>query len=171
MWSVNGAGGCNAASADVEFRMSRNGIHWSPAHPVSLRVGDLMPWHVEVQWIPELHQYWALYPVKIAGNCQTQSLYLATSNDGLHWTTYPSPVLRAGDLPDLKDIVYRSTFEYDATRDEVRFWFSGANSTGNGFDWRTVIQRRSRTSVMETISSKSTPPVRQSRVLPFFRPP
>lgn len=169
MWSVNGgAFGCSDQSASVELRRSRNGIIWSQPAKIDLRNGDLMPWHIEVQWIPELAQYWALYPVKTAGNCLTREVFLATSDDGVRWTTYPTAVLKSGDLPELSDIVYRSTFSYNAETDEVRFWFSGANAArGQTYDWRTVVQRRRRDDIMAKISSPRISSVRvRTRVLP-----
>ena len=157
MWSVNGGSrGCSDEQASVELRRSRNGITWSAPIPVALANGDLMPWHIEVQWIPELDQYWALYPSKQSGNCFTRAIFLSTSTDGINWTTYPTPVLVSGELSALADIVYRSTFRYLAETDEVRFWFSGATAVDNTYDWRTVLQRRRRSDVLARISSPPT---------------
>jgi len=169
MWSVNGGAlGCSDPNASVELRRSRNGIIWSRPAKIDLRNGELMPWHIDVQWIPELGQYWALYPAKTAGNCLTREVFLATSGDGVHWTTYPTAVLKSGDLPELSDVVYRSTFSYNAESDEVRFWFSGANATvGKSYNWRTVVQRRRREDVMARISSPRISNVRtRTRMLP-----
>jgi len=155
MWSINGGPrGCSDDHASVELRRSKDGISWSAPTPIDLKNGDLMPWHIDVEWIPELAQYWALYPAKSAGSCATREIFLATSIDGVQWTTYPTPVLRSGELNELRDIVYRSTLTYDADLDEVRFWFSGANALDDhSFNWRTVFQRRKREDVFARVSS------------------
>jgi len=155
MWSINGGpNGCSGDHASVELRRSKDGISWSAPTPIDLKNGDLMPWHIDVEWIPELAQYWALYPAKSAGSCATREIFLATSIDGVQWTTYPTPVLTSGELNELRDIVYRSTFTYVADADEVRFWFSGANALDDrSFNWRTVFQRRKREDVFTRVSS------------------
>ena len=158
LYSVNGGAlGCADVSASVELRRSTDGIHWGkPVATTIAAPGVLMPWHMEVQWIPSQNQYWALYPAKMPFSCATQALFLATSADGVTWKSYPSPVIKTGDFPDLRDIVYRSTFEYDETTDEVRFWFSGANLNGAFYDWRTVVQRQNRASLFAKISAPSS---------------
>ncbi|MEO7996462.1 MAG: hypothetical protein ABI852_03395 [Gemmatimonadaceae bacterium] len=174
MWTVNGGSlGCGGIIANVQLRKSHDGVHWSKATNVALQNGRSMPWHIEVQWIPEVNQFWALYPVKEPGSCATRELHLATSTDGITWQTYPTPVLEAGELPMLADIVYRSTFEYDAKRDEVRFWFSGANADGNRWNWRTVLQRRSRSALFAQVNAVHFPPVgpTPTRVLPVMLNP
>jgi hypothetical protein len=53
-------------------------------------------------------------------------------------------VLRRGAIPELGDIVYRSTFAYDADRDLVSLWYSGARFTGQGYEWHAAFERRRR---------------------------
>jgi hypothetical protein len=175
MWSVNGGvKGCGDVTSSVQLRRSADGLKWGPPITVSLSNNDLTPWHLDVQWVPSLNQYWALYPAKRAGSCATQSLFLATSADGVTWTTYPTPVLVAGEIPELKDIVYRSTFEYDASTDEIRFWFSGANLGATAYNWRTVLQRHSRTGLFAKISAPRSPlaAYNTNRMLPaMLNPP
>ncbi len=77
---------------------------------------------------------------------------LATSRDGVVWTTYPSPVLRRGAIPALADIVYRATFSWDATSDAVTIWHSGAKYGEGGYEWRAAIERRSRAELFRTVS-------------------
>ena len=86
----------------------------------------------------------------------------------MHWTTYPTAVLKSGELPELSDVVYRSTFSYNAASDEVKFWFSGANAAaGKTYNWRTVMQRRRRADVVARISSPRVSSVRtRTRLLP-----
>jgi hypothetical protein len=174
MWSINGGQrGCSDPKASVELRRSKDGINWSTAEPIALAIGDLMPWHIEVQWIPELEQYWAVYPVKQAGNCATREIFLSSSIDGVNWTTYPTPLLVSGELAELADIVYRSTFSYIPETDEVRFWFSGAVVEDSALNWRTVLQRRRREDVLARISNPATSTLRpRMNVLPtMINPP
>ncbi len=158
MWSVNGgSGGCSDKTSTAQVRHSVDGIKWAAPTNVDLSDGELTPWHMEVQWIPTLKQYWALYPMKAPGRCSTQKLYFATSADGVIWTKYPAPLVQAGDFKELNDIVYRSTFEYAAATDEVRFWFSGANALGNTVnDWRTVLQRMKRSDLFGRVTAPKT---------------
>lgn len=172
MWSVNGGtGGCSDATSTVQLRHSTDGIKWLSPVNVDLSDGDLTPWHIEVQWMPTLNQYWAVYPMKAPGRCSTQKLYFATSTDGVKWTRYPTPLLQVGELKELTDIVYRSTFDYNAATDEVRFWFSGANALGLAvFDWRTVLQRMKRSDVFGKITAPKAPVALQNanRTLPVL---
>ncbi len=152
MWSVNaGVGGCAGLTTTVELRHSTNGIDWSPPAPVSLLQAGGFAWHIDVQWIPSRHEYWALYNLKPSGSCTTPALYLATSRDGVTWQSYPSPVLARGAIPEFADIVYRSTFAYSPKTDAIRFWYSGASYDAGQYVWRTAYQRRSRTSVFTAI--------------------
>ena len=49
---------------------------------VSLSEPDGFAWHIDVEWIPSRNEYWAIYPVKVAGGCTTDRLRFATSADG-----------------------------------------------------------------------------------------
>ncbi|MEP6764256.1 MAG: hypothetical protein ABJB66_08110 [Gemmatimonadaceae bacterium] len=176
MWTVNGGfGGCTDASSTVQLRHSVNGIKWESPTNIDLADGSLTPWHIEVQWVAALNQYWALYPMKSPNRCSTEKLYFATSTDGVNWKKYPTPLLQAGDLKELNDIVYRSTFDYDATTDEVRFWFSGANVIGLGkYNWRTVGQRLKRSDVFGRVTAprSSASSINANKVLPvMINPP
>jgi hypothetical protein len=146
MWSVNAGGsGCTSASTTVEHRTSVDGLHWSPPQPVDVSgPGELTPWHIDVLWVPELREYWALYNEKPSGTCATPALRLATSPDGITWTPRKTPVLRAGVMPEFRDIVYRSTLEYDARTDMVTLWYSGARTDGEGWTWSAAVERKSR---------------------------
>jgi hypothetical protein len=154
MWVVNANVGCGAASTSVDRRTSSDGVHWSLPAPVHLAQPGYTPWHIDVQWIPSLDQYWALYNVKTPGNCNTPAVYLATSADGVHWTTYPSPVLAHGVIPEFQDIVYRSTFAYDSASDGVSLWFSGAQYQDPHFVWRSAYQHRTRAKLFAMIAQQ-----------------
>jgi len=156
MWAVNGNIGCAGADATVELRRSMNGTVWSNPETVELSQPGFFPWHIDVEWIPSRGEYWALYNVKTAGTCTTGALYLATSADGVHWRTYPSPVLAQGAIPELRDVVYRSTLSFDAASDAVTLWYSGARFESNNYIWRSAVQRRRRTDLFATINAPAT---------------
>jgi len=81
------------------------------------------------------------------------ALFLSTSPDGLNWTARPNPLLVAGEIPELKDIVYRSTFSYNPTSDIITFWYSGASYNSSGrLVWRAAAQRRRREAVFNRTS-------------------
>jgi hypothetical protein len=155
MWSVNAGPGCTASKTSVEVRHSSNGIDWSAPSTVALSQPGSWVWHIDVQWIASRSEYWALYNTKTPGACTTQAVYLATSPDGVAWTTYPSPVIRAGVIPEFDDIVYRSTFAYDALSDQIDFWYSGARYISPNYVWRTAYQRRARSDVFSAIAKSS----------------
>ncbi|HEU5040830.1 MAG TPA: hypothetical protein VFT84_08430, partial [Gemmatimonadales bacterium] len=149
MWAVNaGPSGCGAPSTTVEVRRSADGTNWSAAERVALRHESLFPWHLEVQWLPSRGEFWALYNVKEPGDCATPALYLATSPDGITWTAVGQPVLTRGRIPELGDIVYRSSFQYDPVTDAITFWYSGArHSSGASYVWNAAVERRRREEV------------------------
>lgn len=154
MWSVNsGPIGCGASSTTVELRRSRDGVTWSAPSAVTLSQPGVFAWHIDVQWIEPLGVYWAVFNGKVRGSCTTDALYLATSADGVTWRTYRSPVLRAGVIPELDDIVYRATFAYDAERDLVAFWHSGARYQKGRYEWRAAYERRSRRELFEAVTN------------------
>jgi hypothetical protein len=166
MWSVNGNVGCAGATTTVELRRSVNGVLWSNPETVALTQPGLSVWHIDVQWIPSRREYWALYNTKTAGTCTTAAVYLATSADGVHWTTHPSPVLSHGATPDLQDVIYRSTFAYEPATDEVTLWYSGARYDGASYVWHSAVQRRRRVDLFASIGAQGTAVVRAERPLP-----
>ena len=109
-----------------------------------------------------------MYNAKTAGLCTTGAVYLATSRDGAHWTTFPSPVLAHGAIPELQDVVYRSSFVYDAAADELTIWYSGARYDGGKYIWRSAVQRRRREDLFAAIRAPSRAAATADRVLPPF---
>ncbi|HET7456461.1 MAG TPA: Ig-like domain-containing protein [Gemmatimonadaceae bacterium] len=153
MWTVDGGVGCTAATAALDVRRSADGVHWSAPTRATLAQAGYFPWHVDVQWIPSLGEFWALYNGKEAGSCTTPALFLARSTDGVTWTTYPSPVLARGAIAELADVVYRSTFAYDPASDAVTLWYSGASYDGSRYVWRAAVERRTRAALLASVSS------------------
>jgi hypothetical protein len=141
MWSVNsGVAGCQSTATFIEHRSSDDGIHWNQPTPVNLVQPGESIWHIDVQWVPARAEYWALYNAYTTGfSCATDALYLARSADGANWITYPSPIARAGLIPEFATIIYRSTFMIDPKATQVTLWMSGASLDETvGYDWRTA---------------------------------
>ena len=155
MWAVNAGGiGCQSETTTVEHRTSVDGLHWSAPHTVDVSgPNDLPPWHLDVIWVPEAQQFWALYNEKPSGTCATPALRLATSADGITWTLHRTPVLRAGVTREFQDIVYRSTLEYDARTDLVTLWYSGARADGERWTWSAAVERRSRADLFRLVDT------------------
>jgi len=158
MWAVNaGPGGCTSESTTVEHRTSTDGLHWSTPRTVDVSgPGAMPPWHIDVIWIPELQEFWALYNEKPPGTCATPALRLSTSSDGITWTQHPTPVLRAGMTAAFNDIVYRSTLEYDGRTDMVTLWYSGARVSGETWIWSAAVERRARADLFRMIDQQET---------------
>jgi hypothetical protein len=130
MWSVDaGRAGCKAHETRVVMRASADGISWSEARGISLSQPGFLPWHLDVQYVPQLNAYWALVAAYPRGSaCTGSSLFLATSSDGVQWTTYASPLLARGVLPQFSTNVYRSTFAFDADGKSLTLWITGATT-------------------------------------------
>lgn len=167
MWSVNGNVGCGGPSTTVELRRSSNGVDWSPPETVELTQPGVFPWHIDVEWVQSRGEFWALYNAKTAGSCTTPAVYLATSTDGVHWITFPSPVLARGANDALRDVVYRSTFAYDPGSDAITLWYSGARYEAGSYIWRSAVQRRLRADLFATVNS----PARAATAAPVALPP
>jgi hypothetical protein len=145
MWSVSAmAQGCNSLISEVELnqRRSTDGITWSKPEPVILRVPGRVPWHLDVQYIPAKHEFWALIAAYPDGtSCSRTAIYFARSADGTDWTVAPNPLLGPYEFAPLNDLVYRSTFHYHEASDAVSVWFSGARAGDGGFHFAVASAR------------------------------
>lgn len=155
MWSVNAVnGGCQAASTVLERRTSSNGLVWSPPEPVTIDQPGYVVWHLDVQYIPSLAEYWALiaaYPS--GGGCATDDLLFARSTDGLHWQTYAAPAVARSDFAPFAGAVYRSTFTYEADVDATRMWLSGTVYRNGQWVWTTATTRWTQAELMGQIAA------------------
>jgi len=82
-------------------------------------------WHMDVTWVPERREYWAVYVAYPGHDCFGQDLFFARSNDGVTWTTYSIPFLQHGASTWTAGTLYRSSVMYDASRDVIQFFVSG----------------------------------------------
>jgi hypothetical protein len=94
---------------------------------------------------------------KTVAGCTTPAVFLAESTDGQEWQVIAQPVLVKGAIPELQDIVYRSTFEYDPATDAVTFWFSGARYESGQYRWSAAIERRHRGALSESLQATIDP--------------
>ncbi len=164
MWSVDGGpDGCSNKDAYVDLRRSGDGLSWNAPTRVALDQPGGYPWHIDVKWIGALQEYWALYNLKSSGSCVTPAVYLATSPDGVQWTTYRNPVLQRGAIPELADVVYRSSFIYTKSDDMLTFYFSGARWDGQHYVWSGAVQRRSRQAVFAGVQRLDGPVLQRTR--------
>src|SRR5689334_23102763 len=134
MWAVDaGREGCGGRRSRIILRRSTDGVGWSPPTPVSFSQPGYIPWHLDVQYVPQLNAYWALVAAYRRGTaCTASSLFLATSTDGVNWQTYSSPVLERGALPQFSANVYRSTFAFEPDGNSLTLWLTGATTVQRG---------------------------------------
>ncbi len=163
LWSVDaGVKGCNARETRVIMRQSTDGIAWSQATAVSLSQRGFLPWHLDVQYVPQLHAYWALVAAYRRGSaCTGSSLFLATSTDGVQWTTYSSPLLARGALPQFSANVYRSTFAFDPDGESLTIWLTGATTVTRAdhrrprvLRWSAAVWRTQTAALLEHVHSE-----------------
>lgn len=177
VWSVDaGFDGCSAGGAGVVMRSSSDGRKWTAARAVSLAQPGYVPWHIDVQWVAQRREYWALLAAyRVGSACGSTDLFLATSPDGERWTTYASPILAHGVAPAFEAAVYRSSFLMDAAGDSLTLWMSGARretdpKKGIGTRWSAAIARTSVASLLKRISATTVtiggPSVVDTRPLP-----
>jgi predicted GH43/DUF377 family glycosyl hydrolase len=162
MWSIHGGrAGCASPTANLELRRSADGINWSAPERAALDQPGGFPWHVDVHWVRKLKEYWAIYPLKPAGSCNTPALYLATSADGLNWTTHPNPVLQRQATTSFADVIYRSSLVYTTSDDAVTFYYTGARFENDKYTWSAALQRRDRAELFADL--ERTPRVKLMR--------
>ena len=138
MWTVNsGAAGCSARSSTVELRRSSNGTTWSGPAVTNLAQPGQVIWHLDVQWLPQRGEYWALYnSYPVGSSCVTRALFMARSTDGVHWDTPQAPLMVAGVAPAFRDVVYRGTFRLSPDAQWVELLVSGAAYAEGRYTWQ-----------------------------------
>jgi hypothetical protein len=144
VWYVDaGTLGCHATHSAVVTRIAQRGplgelidAHWLPALPTRFDQPGRVIWHIDVQWVPEKHEYWALYPAYARSRaCGSSSLYFARSTDGMTWRTYRRPLIKRGSTQATSASLYRATFQYDARSDHIRIWTA---ALGADAEWRLL---------------------------------
>lgn len=162
LWAVNAAaGGCRVRASAVALtqRTSLDGRQWNPPTPVALSLPGFVPWHWDVQYIPAKHEYWALvaaFPDET--NCARTSIFFARSVNGSTWSVAPDPLLAPGTIPELLDLVYRSTFRYFEGADAVRVWFSGAHVEDGKFHYALATARYPYAELLRRVNAPARAP-------------
>jgi hypothetical protein len=158
MWSVSAVqGGCQARSTRVERRTSTDGIHWSAPSDVAMAQPGYAVWHLDIQYVPSRREYWAVYVgYPSETGCAVDDLFFGRSSDGVHWQTYPTPLIAHGAVPAFKDAVYRSTFQYDATNDVIRLWVSGTAFVNNAWVWALATSQWRMADLVAHVSAPAT---------------
>jgi hypothetical protein len=138
MWYVDaGKAGCHAAATRVMMRTADSAgkltdARWSAPTVTDLVQPGYVVWHLKVRYIPTKGEFWALYSAfpKAQVGCDIDDLFFARSTDGVHWQTYPEPLIRHEDRAWTAAAVYRSTFLYIPETDELRIWLSARGAEG-----------------------------------------
>ena len=174
VWYVDaGPNGCTSDSNVVRMRMA-NPTHSTSLDSVSFGsevTTDLVQagyviWHIKVRYIPERSMYLAMYAAfpmtGAAGNCATNDLFVATSADGLHWQSFPVPIINKLDRRFNFVTLYRSSFTYNATTDRLRTIASGLEA-----DWGQYGVTYNFTALMSALHASTT--VAASQLVPSKR--
>jgi hypothetical protein len=168
MWAVDaGRAGCRARYPRIVLRRSTDGIGWSAPTVVSFSQVGFVPWHLDVQFVPQLNAYWALIAAYPQGSaCTASSLFLATSTDGMDWKTYPSPVLERGALDQFSANVYRSTFAFEPDGNSLTLWLTGATTVQRGdrqrapvLRWSAAVWHTQRQALLEHVRIERQAPI------------
>ena len=132
MWANNtkDVGYYNGQKNYVETRWSEDGINWSEPKKVNNFLGktsadkQLAPWHQDINYIPELKEYWGLSQCFDGNNPDGSMLYLTTSKDGINWKQVGTePVLNPGESGKWDSFqIYRSSFVFE--NDKLSVWYS-----------------------------------------------
>ncbi len=140
IWYVDaGAQGCTSQSNTVKMRTATqagvglDSLHFGSEITTDLAQPGYVIWHMKVRYIPSKKEYWAMYaafPMTTGqGNCSLDDLFLATSKDGLHWTTFNAPVLNHLDKRFNFVTLYRASFQYNASTDQIKTIVGGLEKT------------------------------------------
>jgi hypothetical protein len=159
-WYVDaGPAGCSATSARVMTRaataapMSLAAAQWTKARATDLTIPGYVPWHIKVSYIPSKREYWALVVAYLndGRGCGSDDLFLAHSKNGLHWETFPQPLMRHEDHWWSSGALYRGSFIYEAQNDQLAIWFSARAE----YTWRMLFVRMNYTALAAKLSRRS----------------
>jgi hypothetical protein len=136
-WVVDaGPSGCSSQTNVVRMRVaaptsssSLDSMQFGAPVLTDLTQPGYVIWHIKIRYIAQKSMYLAMYaafPMTTGfGNCANDNLFLATSADGLHWNTFAAPMLDQMDRRFNFTTLYRASFSYNATTDNLRTIASG----------------------------------------------
>lgn len=146
--------GCSSDDAPqvnhLEMRMATNyapnvrleDLRYGPPVTVDMSQDGFVPWHAEVRWVPEIQLYVGLMAdFAVGDSCLRDDLFLVTSTDGVHFTTYPHALMWRKNPWHQFDSVYRSSFVYDARYDYLRVWLSVHTLASEWTLWYMTVAR------------------------------
>ena len=133
---------------------------WTPPRPALLEQPGYFIWHLDVTWVAEKHEYWAVYPAYDRRGCGARDLFFARSSDGVTWTTYSHPVLRHEDQRWTSAMLYRASALYDPGTDRVRLFLSGS---APGPEWHLGYVEFGYAELLAGLESGGTSALRDSR--------
>ncbi len=141
IWYVDATqSGCSTETSSVKMRTAINdsslaSLQFGGESLTDLAQPGYVIWHIKVRYVAPLKQYIAMYAAfpqtTGIGDCTNDDLFIATSADGMHWTSYPVPVLNHLDKRFKFTSMYRASFMYDANTDQLRTIVSALA----GSDW------------------------------------
>jgi hypothetical protein len=142
IWYVDaGVAGCISQTNVVKMRIATSAsagldsIQFGSEVLTDLAQPGYVIWHMKVRYVAALKQYIAMYAAfpqtTGIGDCTNDDLFIATSTDGLHWTTYSAPVLNHLDKRFSLESLYRASFVYDAGTDQLRTIVSALDTKSN----------------------------------------
>src|SRR5207247_11171815 len=99
---------------------------WRRPSAAGLEQPGYFIWHLDVTWVAEKNEYWAVYPAYDRRGCGARDLFFARSSDGVTWTTYSRPVLRHEDQHWTSAVLYRASALSDPPTDRVPPLLSGS---------------------------------------------
>ena len=140
IWYVDaGPQGCTSQTNSVKMRtatqvgVALDSLHFGSQIATDLAQPGYVIWHIKVRYIPAKKEYWAMYaafPLTTGiGNCSLDDLFLATSKDGVHWTTFNAPILNHLDKRFNFVTLYRASFQYNASTDQIKTIVGGLEKT------------------------------------------
>src|SRR5690242_8791336 len=153
MWAVDaGNRGCTSKSTRIILRRSVDGVIWSMPTSVAFVQPGYLPWHLDVQYVPELGTFWALV------------------------AAYPSPVLARGTIPQFSTNVYRSTFAFEPNGNDLTIWLTGATTMKRGdhrrppvLRWSAAVWHTHANALLEHVRVQRRPPAPADSEPSFLR--
>lgn len=142
VWYVDaGSNGCSSVNNVVRMRTanynrstSLDSVQFGSEVATNLVQPGYVIWHIKIRYIAEKNLYLAMYaafpaPASGPGNCATNDLFVATSADGLHWTSFPVPIINKLDRRFNFTTLYRASFAYYPKTDHLRTITSALEDT------------------------------------------
>jgi hypothetical protein len=175
VWYVDaGSLGCSSLLNVVRMRMatptassSLDSVQFGSEVATDLVQRGYVIWHIKIRYVPEKNLYLAMYaafplPATGPGNCATSDLFVATSTDGLHWTSFPVPIINKLDRRFNFTTLYRASFAYNPKTDNLRTITSALEDT-----WGQYGVVYNFTALMTALNTSTT--VAASRLVPSFK--